>query len=81
MLGDPPKTSQGAQVTHEDWGSACMWRAHLPTAAGWTKPGVHPTTWPLTGCSASCLCPGLPLQILKPATFTETTHYPLLLVV
>lgn len=28
-----------------------------------------------------CFSPDLPMQILKPATFTDTTHYPLLLVV
>ena len=28
-----------------------------------------------------CFCLDLPVQILKPATFTDTAHYPLLLVV
>lgn len=72
VVGDPPKSppecpSPGASTAL----CGTPWPAPF-------LPGAHCA---LTGHPVFCLCLDLPVQILKPATFTDTAHYPLLLVV
>lgn len=92
MLGvaRPPKEPGSRD---EGWSQDCVWlspvspqSALLPSPESQT-PGALPLPAPASlACAAPDLHPlllllGLPVQVLKPAVFTDTSHYPLLLVV
>lgn len=77
----------------EGWSQAFVWLspvsplgALLPTPESQT-PGALPPPAPASLARAAAdlhpllLLLGLPVQVLKPAVFTDTSHYPLLLVV
>ena len=65
---------EGAGVTLSVEARPCPSEAR-PALPSW------PHFWPLTCGPVFRFCLDLPVQILKPATFTDTAHYPLLLVV
>lgn len=67
-----PRSLSGPESQHENWGQPVPPRAPQPVSH--RGPGPHELL-----CALFCL--ELPVQVLKPATFTDTAHYPLLLVV
>ena len=73
---------EGAGVTLCVEARPCPSEACLPGPWGPVPPSPpgH-ASWPLTCGPVLRFCLDLPVQILKPATFTDTAHYPLLLVV
>lgn len=96
-LGDLPKVTQQARLTKTKIGASprgvggpsepppgcppCLQERSGPLGLHGQCPFLPGPCCPLTCCPVFCFCLDLPVQILKPATFTDTAHYPLLLVV
>lgn len=88
-LGDLPKVAQQARVLRmKTLGQSLSCGLPLRPDPEHPHPHGHPRACPIPHgqrCALThavlCFSPDLPMQILKPATFTDTTHYPLLLVV
>lgn len=73
VCGGPALTLQGARLPGP--------REHTPGRAHPASARPGPPFLAPDCCPVFCFCLDLPVQILKPATFSDTTHYPLLLVV
>lgn len=96
-LGDLPKVTQQARLTKTKIGASpggvggpsepppgcppCLQEHSGPLGLLGQCPFLPGPCRPLMCCRVFCFCLDLPVQILKPATFTDTAHYPLLLVV